>query len=208
MKLIVLGATGGIGLEIVSQALQHGHAVTAFVRSEERLKPFRDRLTIRQGDLLNSSELEQAIGGQDAVVSGFGPRVPISKGDANLLRDFALALTRAMHKAVVRRVAILSTAFLFRDSIVPPTYLFGRLFFPGIVLDASAMERVFRESDLDWTIIRPPQLTDKLYTGNYRVREDHLPRFGFNISRADVADCLLKSVEDRAFVGRVFGVSN
>jgi len=208
MKLIVLGASGGTGLEIVGQAIQRGHTVTAFVRSEERLKPFRDRITIRQGDLLNSSELEQAIGGQDAVVSGFGPRVPISKGDANLLRDFALALTNAMQQAAVKRVAILSTAFLFRDSIVPPTYLFGRLFFPGLVLDASAMERVFRERDLDWTIVRPPQLTDKLYTGSYRVREDHLPRFGFNISRADVADCLLKSVEDRASIGKVFGVSN
>jgi putative NADH-flavin reductase len=208
MKLVVLGATGGTGLEIVSQAIQHGHAVTAFVRSPERLESFRHRITIKPGNTLSSVELALAIEGQDAVVSGFGPRVPISKGDANLLRDFALALTSAMHKAVVRRVAILSTAFLFRDSIVPPTYLFGRLFFPGIVRDASAMERVFRESDLDWTIVRPPQLTDKLYTGNYRVREDHLPRFGFNISRADVADCLLKSVEDRASIGKVFGASN
>lgn len=208
MKLLVLGATGGIGLEIVRQAIEHGHSVTAFVRSPERLKSFQDRIAIKQGDLLNSSELERVIQGNDAVLSGFGPRVPISKGDANLLRDFAGALTAAMQHAGVRRVVVVSTAFLFRDSIVPPTYLFGRLFFPGVVVDAAGMERTFLGSGLDWTIVRPPQLTDKLRTGRYRVREGHLPRFGFNISRADVADCFLKTVGDRGSVGKILGVSN
>jgi putative NADH-flavin reductase len=113
-----------------------------------------------------------------------------------------------MQHAVVRRVVIVSTAFLFKDSIVPPTYLFGRLFFPGVVIDASAMEQVITGSDLDWTIVRPPQLSDKPYTGKYRVREGHLPRFGFNISRADVADCFIKTVEDRTSVRKILGASN
>ncbi|MCU1273333.1 MAG: hypothetical protein JWO48_764, partial [Bryobacterales bacterium] len=196
MKLVVLGATGGTGLEIVRQAIEHGHSVTAFVRSPERLKLFHDRMTVKQGDLLNSAELQRVIEGHDAVVSGFGPRAPISKADANLLQQFAVALAGAMLHAGVRRVVVESVAFLFRDSIVPPAYLFGRLFFPGVVADASAMERVFAESELDWTMVRPPGLTDKPYTGKYRVREAHLPRFGFTISRADVADFMLKAVEN------------
>jgi putative NADH-flavin reductase len=208
MKLVVLGATGGIGLEIVRQAIEHGHTVTAFVRSPERLKPFQGRITVIHGDVLNSAELERTIESHDAVLSGFGPRVPISKGDANLLRDFATALTSAMQHVGVRRVVVVSTAFLFKDSILPPTYLFGRLFFPGIVIDASAMEGVIRASELDWTIVRPPQLTDNAYTGSYRVREEHLPRFGFKISRADVADCLIKTLDDRTSVRRILGVSN
>lgn len=208
MKLVVLGATGGTGLEIVRQAIKHGHSVTAFVRSPEPLNLFRDHITIKQGDLLNTGELELTIKNHDAVLSGFGPRLPISKADANLLRTFALALTTAMQHTSVRRVVLLSTAFLFRDAIMPPAYLFGRLFFPGVVVDASAMEQVFRESDLDWTILRPPQLTNKPFTGEYRVREGHLPRFGFNISRADVAECFIKTVEDRTSVGKVFGASN
>src|SRR5437867_5609937 len=85
MKVVVLGATGGTGLEIVRQAIEHGHSVTAFVRSPERLEPFRDRITVKQGDLLNSAELERVIKGHDAVLSGFGPRAPVSKDDANLL---------------------------------------------------------------------------------------------------------------------------
>jgi putative NADH-flavin reductase len=208
MKLAVLGATGGTGLEIVRQAIENGHSVTAFVRSPERLKPLANRITIQQGDLLNTAELAKAITGHDAILSGFGPRVPIAKSDANLLRNFASALTTAMHQANVRRAVIVSTAFLFKDSILPPAHLFGRLFFPGVVVDASAMERIVMESGLDWTIVRPPQLTDKPVTGTYRVRTGHLPRFGFNISRANVAHFFLKTAEDPASIRKVVGVSN
>src|SRR6266436_7898706 len=208
MKLLVLGATGATGLEIVRQAIEHGHSVTAFVRSPEPLKRFQDRITVAQGDLLNSVELERVIQGHDAVVSGFGPRVPVSKADANLLQQFAVALTSAMLRAEVRRVVVESVAFLFRDSIVPPAYLLGRVLFPGIVADSSAMEDVFARSGLDWTIVRPPELTDKPYTGKYRVREGHLPRFGFKVSRADVADFMIRVVENRSSIRKVVGVCN
>ena len=89
MKLVVLGATGATGLEIVSQALERGHSVTALVRSPERLTPFVDRISVRQGDLLNSADLEQVLRDQDAVISGVGPRLPVSKADAHLLQHFA-----------------------------------------------------------------------------------------------------------------------
>ena len=70
------------------------------------------------------------------------------------------------------------------------------------------MERVLGESQLDWTIVRPPRLTDKPYTGKYRVREGHLPRFGFKISRADVADFMIKAADDGSSIGKVVGVCN
>ncbi len=208
MKLVVLGATGGTGLEIVRQAIERGHSVTALVRSPDRLKPFRDRIAIEQGDLLNSAELEKVIQGHDAVLSGFGPRVPVSKTDVHLRQQFAGALTSAMWHAGIRRLVVESVAFLFKNSILPPAYLLGRLFFPGTVADTSAMERVLEESELDWTIVRPPELTDKPYTGKYRAREGHLPSFGFKISRADVADFMIKVVEDRSSIRKIVGVSN
>jgi putative NADH-flavin reductase len=208
MKLLVLGATGGTGLEVVRQAMERGHSVTAFVRSPDRLKMFRDRIAIKQGNLLSSNELEKVVKCHDAVLSGFGPRVPISKADANLLQQFAIALTTAMLHTEVKRVVVESVAFLFKDSILPPAYLLGQLFFRGTVADASAMERVLEESGLDWTILRPPQLTDKPYTGKYRVREGHLPRFGFKISRADVADLMIKVVEDHSSIHQVLGICN
>src|SRR5712692_8935824 len=208
MKLVVLGATGGTGLELVRQAVERGHSVTAFVRSPDRVEPFRDRVTIKQGDLLDRAELDRVIKGHDAVLSGFGPRVPVSKADANLLQQFAVALTSAMVHAGVSRVVVESVAFLFRNSIVPPAYLFGRLLFPRTVADASAMERVIRESELDWTIVRPPRLTDKPSTGKYRLRQGHLPRFGFTISRADVADFMVKSVENHVSIRNIVGLCN
>jgi putative NADH-flavin reductase len=153
MRLVVLGATGGTGLELVRQAIERGHSVTALVRSADRLKPFRERITVKQGDLLNRAELERVIEGHDAVLSGFGPRVPVAKADTHLLQQLAVALTSAMAHAGVRRVVVESVAFLFKDSIVPPAYLLGRLFFARTVADASAMERVFGASDLDWTLV-------------------------------------------------------
>ena len=164
------------------------HALTALVRSPGRLNGFKDRITVRSGDLLDPAELERAIRGHDAVLSAFGPRAPISNLDANLLQRFALALTTAMPRAGVTRAVVESVAFLFKDSIIPPAYVLGRLFFSEVVADASAMERIFAESALDWTMVRPPELTDKAFTGKYRVREEHLPFFGFTISRSDVAD--------------------
>jgi len=208
LKLVVLGATGATGLELVKQAVQRGHFVTAFVRSPERLKHFQERITIRQGDLLNSVLLEQAIQGQDAVLSGFGPRVPVAKADANLLERFARALTQAMSAAAVKRAVVESVAFLFKDSILPPAYLLGRLLFPKTVTDAAAMERIFADTDLNWTMVRPPELTDKPYTGKYRVREGHLPRFGLKISRADVADLMIKLAENHASIRKVVGIAN
>jgi putative NADH-flavin reductase len=208
MTLLVLGATGGTGIELVRQAIDRGHSVSTFVRSPERLHLYRDRIAVKQGDLLNRKELTRAIKGHEAILSAFGPRVPVSKEDADLLHRFALSLTSAMLEANVKRLVVESSAFLFKDSMLPPTYLLGCLLFPGVLADATAMEQVFRQSKLDWTIVRPPRLTDDRHTGRYRMKQSHLPRFGFSISRADVADCFLRLVEDPGSVRKVIGVSD
>lgn len=208
MKLLVLGATGGIGQEIVRQAAERNHQVTAFVRAPERLKSIAARFGVIQGDPLNSAELERVMEDQDAILSGFGPRVPIAKTDATLLHRFGVALSDAMRKVGIRRAVIVSTAFLFKDSIIPPTNLVGRLFFPNMVADASEMESFFQKSGLDWTLVRPPRLTNGSRRGRFRVREGHLPGFGFMISRADVAAFMIKTAENRSFIQKVVGISN
>ena len=149
MKLLVLGATGGTGLEILRQALERGHAVTALVRSPERLKTFGERITVIQGDPLSGAELTRAIQGQDAVLSSFGPRVPLAKADRDLLVRFARALTMAMEWAGVRRLVAVSVAFLFKDSIIPPAYLLGRLFFENCCPKMQRWKRSF--GGADWT---------------------------------------------------------
>lgn len=208
MKLAVLGATGGIGIEIVRQAIERDHSVTAIVRNSAGLKPFAGQVTVREGNLLDRGELAAAIAGHDAVLSAFGPRLPIAKTEAHLLRDFASALVAAAKQAQAPRIVVVSTAFLFRDAILPPAHLFGRLFFPGVVADATDMENVLTGSGLDWTIVRPPQLNDKPRTGKYRIREGHLPAFGFSICRADVADFMIQIAETGSFVRGIAGAAS
>ena len=208
MKLIVLGATGGVGMQIVKQALDRRHKITALVRAPERLKEFRERIEVVEGDLLSAADLASVISGHDAVLSTFGPRVPLSKSDWNLLHRFGVALSDAMGSDGTRRAVIISTAFLFKDSFLPPANLIGRLFFRQIVDDAAEMESIVQKSGLDWTLVRPPRLTDQPKRGRFRVREGHLPGFGFTISRADVAAFMLKTVESGAFVHKIVGVSN
>ena len=207
MKLLILGATGATGLEVVTQAIERGHTVTAFVRNPEPLKPFGDRITVIRGNVLDSAELAGVLTGQDTVLSAFGPRLPIAKDDADLLQRFGVALTSAMQQAGVRRVVIESTAFLFKDAVFPPAHLFGRLFFPSVVRDATEMENTFQKSALEWTLVRPPQLTNKPRTGKYRVVIGHLPPFGFNISRADVADFMIKAGENHASIQKIIGLA-
>ena len=204
MKLLVLGATGGTGLEVIRLAKERGHAVTALVRNPEKLAGFDNRIGVVKGDLLSPSELEASVQGQDAVLSAFGPLAD----KARLWKQYASALTEAMSSSRIRRVMVLSVAFLFKDSIIPPAYFAGRLFFRDTVIGAAEMEEIFMKSGLEWTIARPPRLTDGAYTGKYRVREGHLPRFGFTVSRADVADYMIKAVEGRADIGKIVGVCN
>ena len=106
MKLLILGATGATGLQVVTQAVERGHTVTAFVRNTGPLERFGDRITVVRGNLLDPAELAGVLAGQEAILSAFGPRLPISKADADLLQRFAVALTRGMQKSGVRRVVI------------------------------------------------------------------------------------------------------
>jgi putative NADH-flavin reductase len=195
-------------MQIVAQALARGHEVTAFVRSPDHLKRFAGRIHVQRGNLLDAAALAKVLQGHDAVVSGFGPRYPLAKGDEHLLEQFALALTTAMQRTEVRRVVVESVAFLFKNAVFPPVYVLGRLFFSRTVADASAMESVFAKSGLDWTMVRPPELTDRARTAKYRVRVAHLPRFGLTISRADVADLMLKLVDDPSSIRQILGIAN
>jgi putative NADH-flavin reductase len=131
----------------------------------------------------------------------------MAKTDHNLLQEFATALTAAMERSGIKRVIVESTAFLFKDSVIPPTYLLGRLLFPSVVANASAMEDIIKRSGLDWTLVRPPRLTGGRHSGRYRVREGHLPRFGLTISRADVADCFLNALDHHQPIRKIMGAS-
>jgi putative NADH-flavin reductase len=206
MRLAVFGATGGTGMEIVKQAIERGHAVTAFVRSATRLNGLASKLDVVEGDVFDAGRLNSVLTQHAAVLSALGPRDP--RSHEPLVGPFARSLTGAMRESGVPRLLILSVAFLFRDSVLPPTYPFGQLFFKQHVADCAEMERIVEGSGLDWTIVRPPQLTDKPRSCKYRVLSGHLPFMGFTATRADVADFMVTAAEQDSYPKQIVGIAS
>jgi hypothetical protein len=104
---------------------------------------------------------------------------------------FATALTTAMARARTKQVSVESTAFLFKRLHSSANLSSWTAAVPGVLADSSAREDIFKRSGLDWTLVRPPRLMDGHHSGRCPVRQNHLPRFGLKISRADVAHCVL-----------------
>jgi len=203
MRLFILGATGGTGRLLVEQAVARGHDVTAFVRAPEKLTTPREHLSVCRGDPRDADGLAAALPGHDAVLSCLGPPGPAR---STLLHDSARSIVSAMQAAGVHRLLVISAAVLFEDAGAFVD-LMRRTLLKNVAEDNGAMERVIAASDLAWTIARPPRLTHGRMTRRYRVAEDHLPRRGFLISRADVAHFLLSALEGNAHLRRIVGVA-
>jgi len=205
-RLLVLGATGGVGRELVNQALERGHKVTAFVRSPQKLGVPREGLNLIQGNLL-AEEIGAALAGHDAVISAVGPPGP---GRTSVAQESAQAIVAAMQTTGVRRLLIVGVAVLFPDAGIFARLLRSTLL-RGVADDSSAMEQIVRATRLDWTIVRPPRLTNGPRTERYGVADDHLPNGAggaSTISRADVAHFILEELDRSEHLRRVVGIAN
>jgi putative NADH-flavin reductase len=210
MKVIVFGSTGGIGRLLVSGALELGHAVTAFVRpgrsaavsSGQSLEP-RDGLHIVEGNIFDPQSVGDAIDGHRAVFCALGART--LRKEHILSRAIPLIIN-GMHFHMVDRIITVGAAGALYPAGKYQPRLFSLLF--GIarstllrnpMADQRAQERLLAASDLDYTIVRPPLLTNGPPTGTYRVLPDALPSSSRRISRADVADFMLQQLTDPRF---------
>lgn len=200
MKILVLGATGGTGREVVSQALEQGHSVTAFVRDRDRMPIKSDRLRVAEGTVETKEALAAAVAGQDAVISALGVGKSLRSG--GLIERSVPVLITAMGRHGVRRLLWMSAFGVgntFRDLPILPR-IFARTLLRDLYKDKAVGEEILRASDFDWTIVYPAGLTNKPKSGHYRVGE-HIPLSGFpTISRADVADFMLKEARECAYV--------
>jgi putative NADH-flavin reductase len=200
MKLFVIGATGRTGLEIVQQALARGHHVTGFVRSPESISLKNERLNILKGDAMDENQLVNAIRDHDAVLSTLGPREVFKP--SSLLHNSAVATTRAMKRSGVRRLVILSAAAHFPG--IPNRIV--SFILRNHMRDSLAMEEIVQASGLDWTIARPPRLTQENYT-TYRSRENAAPKMGFTLSRKAVAAFMLDAIEQEKHFHKIVGIA-
>jgi putative NADH-flavin reductase len=203
MRLLILGATGGTGAQLTRQALERGHSVTAFVRSPQKMAA-HEKLQIVQGDARDAGELARALREHDAVLSSLGA-APGSKRDQDIRETGARSTVEAMRRTNVRRLLVVSAAMLYPDASLAGSIV--RFILRRHARDLAAMERVVEASDLEWTIVRPPRLTNGPLTGRYRISEQHAPPSGV-ISRADCAHAILDFAEKHEYVRRVIGVSS
>jgi len=208
MRITVFGATGHIGGELVRQAAGAGHEVTAVVRSV-LAEPPRGVAVARVPDLTVVEALLPVVEGADAVVSGIGPRGPRQVAVAS---STGAAILRALEKTGVRRFVAVTAAPV---APAPPGDSLGnRIMYPvigrllrGIYGDLARLEDLMRASDTDWTVVRPPNLTNAPLTGRYRTAVDaNVPR-GKSIGRADVAHYMLAVLDDPATVHHAMGVA-
>jgi putative NADH-flavin reductase len=204
MKIVVFGASRGVGWQVVNQALEAGHTVTAFVRSPEKLGVRHANLRIIKGDAMDADAVEMAIAGQEAVISAVGPtRPPVP----HMMETSAKNIVAGMKKHGVRRLVSTTGAGIRQPEDKPKlidhfiSFLLN-LLAKDVVQDSAENVKVIQASDLDWTVVRFPRLMDGEHTGKYRV--------GFvsrdsstNLSRADAADFVLMELTEKKWLRKL-----
>jgi putative NADH-flavin reductase len=206
MRILVLGATGRTGQAFLEQGLTRGHHLTAFVRSPEKLTHRPPRLSVVKGDPRRAEALAEALPGHDAVLSALGPRPREAMTSSTLLTTSAASTIAAMRTAGIRRLAVVSAAFLFPGG--GPLVSLGRFLFRAHIRHTRAMEDTVRTSSLQWTLVRPPRLVDSP-DPSYRAAVDALPsgmRVGAWLSWTGVAAFLLDSLEHDRYLGQLVGI--
>ena len=209
LRILVIGATGRTGRDLIRQALEQGHQVTALVRKPKKMKLEHPNLRVAQGNVLDCDSVESAMRGQSAVVCALGtkrffyPNRVVSSGTANILHAMKTCgvprLVCESSLGVGNSVGRLGLLFTF---FVVPVIL------PFIFYDKVRQEKLIEESDTDWVIVRPAVLTNAPARGKYRHGRNVGNYFWTNrVARADVADFMLKQLTDDDYMGSAVGVA-
>jgi len=204
MKIVVFGASGEMGKLVVRQALEVGHRVTAFVRRSSKLEIGHPELTIFEGDVADAEKVEQAIAGQEAVISVLGPTRPPVPG---MMETAAQNVVSGMQRHGLERLISTTGAGVHGPQDQPK--LFDKfmkalltLMAGDVLRDSESYANIIRNSGLDWTIVRFPRLTDGPHTGTYRV--GYLGKdSGSQLSRADGADFILRELEENKYLQKM-----
>jgi putative NADH-flavin reductase len=206
MKVLIVGATGRTGQELVKQALAAGHEVTALCRDPSKLA---DQPGVRaaKGDVKDRASLSSAAAGQDAVLYAVGSNKSSPPG---IRAEGVRNLVAAMDEKGVPRLVVLS-AFGAGDSKGEGGFVYSKiiakLFMKAVLADQDAMEAEVTKSGLDWTLVRPTRLTDGPAVGTWDVIFEG-GKASSKISRADTAAFMLQQLQDRTYVGKAPGITN
>ena len=208
MRVVIFGSTGGIGRQIVEQALARGRAVRSFARNPAQLEIKYANLQAVQGDVMDFASVEQAVQGQEAVVSALGTP-PLTK--KTVRSEGTWNIVRAIEKVGVRRLVCLSSLGVGDSRDMLP-FLYKYMLVPFLLRQGFAehelQEEFVKQSRTDWIIIRPGAFTNDSRTGLYRhgfpVTDKTIKA---KISRADVVDFMVKQLTDNTYIRKTPGVS-
>jgi putative NADH-flavin reductase len=212
MKLTVFGATGGVGRQVVTQALDAGHEVRAYVRNAAKLDLTHANLTVITDELTDRDVVQRAVSGADAVISALGPSLD-RKATGTPLVDGTRTIVDAMLAEGVERYIGMATPSL-RDPCDTGSLLgrlvpfMGRTFLSRAYRELLAMSEIIANSPLDWTIARFTQPTDRTGTGSIRAGFLGRDRIRAGITRADIATFLLEQTTDSRFHRAAPAISN
>jgi putative NADH-flavin reductase len=209
MRLLIIGATGKTGRKLVQFGLEQGHTLTVLVRNPRKILMEHANLYIEKGNVLVPEDLGKTLKGQDAVLCALGHKRFFIK--TNILSKGTENIIEAMKINQVRRLVCI-TALGINDSKFK-LGLYYTLFTIPLILyfyfkDKAKQERLIMESGLEWTIVRPGQLTNGKGRGTYR----HGPNLGNYvltkvISRADVADFMLRQLKEKTYLRKTTGIT-
>jgi putative NADH-flavin reductase len=208
MKLLILGATGATGQHLVSRSLEQHHEVTVLVRNPAKLKTNHEKIITITGDVLDKDILLKALAGQDAVLSALGRGKTLRSDD--LITNAVSVLIPGMIEVNVKRLIFLS-AIGVGETFVQASFIqkiIFRTFLRNIYADKTRSEKKIHSSTLDWTLVYPVQLIDTPGSGNYKAGEilemKGLPK----ISRADVAEFMIRQLSDNTYLKKGVVLSN
>ena len=204
MKIIVFGATGGVGKSVVAQALEAGLEVTAFVRTPSKMDINHENLKLIQGNAFNQEEVSGAIIGHDAVVSCIGSNQGMK--ESTEIQEMTKNIVDGMKAHSVERIIYTASAGIHKE--IPG--LSGKLvmfMLKNPLKDHRAAVDYIQANGLNYTIVRPMGLTDQPFTGKYRESATSVPEKSRTIPRADVAHFILKALTDPNYKHASIGIA-
>jgi putative NADH-flavin reductase len=207
VKITIFGANGGTGRQFVDQACVAGHDVTAVVRNPAGLVS-RPNLAVLTANLADPEEIVAAVAGRDAVLTAIGAD---GRGPTTVQTDTTTSIVAAMRKTGVQRLVCVSSSGMYTAGDGPVTRMIVKPIVQRLLrhsfADMRGMEEVVRASGLAWTIMRPPWLTNGRPTSSYQTEANGNVPSGFQVSRADLADCMLRCLTDQTSVHTAISIS-
>lgn len=205
MNILVLGATGRVGSQIVTHALHDGHQVTVLVRSPEKIQINNENLSILQGNVLNKEDIFRAMHGIDVVISALN-----TDGTTTLTESMPLIIEAMQHEGI-RRIMTIGTAGILQSRTTPDSLRYqsseSKRKSVRAAIEHHKVYDMLKESTLDWTIVCPTYLPDGERIGKYRVERDFLPEGGVEISVSDTAEFTYNQIKTSDYIKSRVGIA-